>query len=476
MRVIYFWLLSLLLSCFLVVSEASAAYYTWYASYYGITSSSPGAVCDQIDGVNGYLTGWTYTGTTQTQAQCLSTSTGNPVSNTNMVRSGTGCQPGYTYNETTGGCEVPVDSCSVNAGTTIDHQHRIGDLGATGAHSEPPTSICNGSCQYSFDFHTNDCYRYVDGSNLNSAFCSYRYKANGTSCTESTHQPPSKPPAPSRDADSSCGAWTSNGDGTATRDCSSTDTYKDPGSMNCGSSAGTVSCTSGNPPPAYTDKQTDQHTVKADSPDGSSSTTTTTTTTTTGCYGTKPCSTSETTTTDTSNSNPDGTPGHSQSSCTGDKCAGGSDDDDDPSKDPEEEEEEGPERLATVGECDAPVSCEGDAIDCAILQEQNALKCEVIKQGDFDAHKTDIESMFQGEQFELETSDIQAPSFINSGTRFLPASCPPPETITLTSNGGHTFAFKYEPLCSFASDFSFLIVTMMGIWCAVYVGRAFGGE
>ncbi|MNG02648.1 hypothetical protein D3C84_856860 [compost metagenome] len=104
------------------------------------------------------------------------------------------------------------------------------------------------------------------------------------------------------------------------------------------------------------------------------------------------------------------------------------------------------------------------------------MRCHSEEQANFPDHKSDIEGLFQGEQFELETLDIQAPSFINSGTRFLPATCPPPQSINLTSNGGHTYKLSFEPLCSFASDFSFLIVTMMGIWCAVYVGRAFGGE
>ncbi|UTW09874.1 hypothetical protein KDW96_07620 [Pseudomonas benzenivorans] len=95
---------------------------------------------------------------------------------------------------------------------------------------------------------------------------------------------------------------------------------------------------------------------------------------------------------------------------------------------------------------------------------------------DYDGKKADIEGLFQGEQFELQESEISAPSFINSATRFLPSGCPPPESITLTSNGGHTFQLKYEPICRIASDFSWLIVAFTSLFSALYVGRAFGGE
>lgn len=497
MRLIYLWLLSVVLLCCSGVSEVYAAPYVWEISPgYGDSPSS--ALSDYASKKTQSSSTYSYSPDGVTRLNDLSfqgcykiyvKSNGafSARACSYINRSGDSCaDPEATYNAQTGECVAPEpDPCESSAGSTINHQHRIGDLGASGAHSEPPTSICNGSCQYSFDFHTNNCYRYADGTNLNSAFCSYRYKASGTSCTESSDpqtgesvfdQPPTTPPiaqTPTRDSDSSCGAWTTQADGTASRDCTSSDTYKDPGRMECGSTGGVAACTSGYPPPAYTDEQTDQHTETTDNADGSSTTETTTTTTTTGCYGTKPCTTSETTTTETSGTNPDGSPGDSQTNCTGDNCAGGSDDDD-PSTDPEEEEVE---RTATVGDCEAPVSCDGDAIDCALLQQQKDLKCEVERQGDYDKHKTDIEGMFQGEEFELKTDEVQTPSFVNQGTRFLPSSgCPQDETLSLSSNGGHTYSLSYEPLCRVATDFSWLIVSFASLFAAIYVGRSFGGE
>lgn len=95
---------------------ANAAYYTWYSSFFNVTAGSPQAVCDTIDGVNNNLSGFVFTNAQQTQAQCLSNA-GNPVSSTNMVRNGTGCQPNYIYNSTTGGCEPPPpDPCASKAG------------------------------------------------------------------------------------------------------------------------------------------------------------------------------------------------------------------------------------------------------------------------------------------------------------------------------------------------------------------------
>ena len=41
--------------------------------------------------------------------------------------------------------------------------------------------------------------------------------------------------------------------------------------------------------------------------------------------------------------------------------------------------------------------------------------------------------------------------------------------------GGRSLQIKYEPLCQAATDMSWLIVAVTAMFCAVYVGRAFGG-
>lgn len=156
-------------------------------------------------------------------------------------------------------------------------------------------------------------------------------------------------------------------------------------------------------------------------------------------------------------------------------------DEGDPQEKPEDEkdkeDEEKPERLASGEPCDVPLSCSGDAIDCAVLTQEKALRCAYEKQSDYEKHEADIKAVVTGAKFEMDDStEIQIPSFINQGTRFLPASCPADKTFSLRTNGGRTFAVTYEPLCAAATDLGYLIVIAVGAFCVLYVGRSLGGE
>ncbi|MDH0960743.1 virulence factor TspB C-terminal domain-related protein, partial [Pseudomonas chengduensis] len=86
---------------------------------------------------------------------------------------------------------------------------------------------------------------------------------------------------------------------------------------------------------------------------------------------------------------------------------------------------------------------------------------------------SDIEGLFQGENFTLPEAEVSAPSIIGGATRFLPAGCPAPERAQLS---GGSLSFSYQPLCTIAVDLSWIIVAVASIWAAAYVGRAFGGE
>ncbi|WP_236658324.1 virulence factor TspB C-terminal domain-related protein [Pseudomonas knackmussii] len=152
----------------------------------------------------------------------------------------------------------------------------------------------------------------------------------------------------------------------------------------------------------------------------------------------------------------------------------------DPQQKPDEDkpdEEEKPERLASGEPCDVPLSCSGDAIDCAVLTQEKALRCAYEKQSDYDKHKDEIKAAVTGQKFEIDdSSEIQIPSFINQGTRFLPAACPTANTFSLQTGGGRSFTISYQPLCSLASDLGYLIVIAVGCFCVLYVGRSLGGE
>ena len=132
--------------------------------------------------------------------------------------------------------------------------------------------------------------------------------------------------------------------------------------------------------------------------------------------------------------------------------------------------------VASGMACDQPTVCQGDAIQCAILSQQKALRCADVESEDYAAQEGAIKSLVDGPEFELEETQVAAPSLLDQHARFLPASsCPEPETFSLSSNGGHSFQFSYEPICTMASDLSWLIVAFATLSAALYIGRSFGG-
>jgi len=127
--------------------------------------------------------------------------------------------------------------------------------------------------------------------------------------------------------------------------------------------------------------------------------------------------------------------------------------------------------------CGAELACSGDAVQCATLRQEKALRCHTEDQDDYGKYKDQIKAELQGDKFKLGADeDIQVPSFIEGKTRFLPSTCPTAKTFSLSTGGGRTFAISYDPLCSLASDLSYLIVIVATVFGALYVGRAFGGE
>lgn len=365
----------------------------------------------------------------------------------------------------------------------VKHEHVVKYLSGTTTPVDPPVTVCDSACQYSNTFENQYCYR--DAKRPDQVFCKFDYKSNGKSCTASDasqpsvfDQPPSKPPIPLQPQlieNSSCTDWVTQPDGTGKRTCTGVENYNEPGKLDCVIS-GTIVCGVGKPSPASTNKTTTEETTKKTNPDGSV-TTTTTSKTTTACFGVKPCSTTTTTHTHSTTEHTDGTKTE-DSACTGPDC--GKEESTDPTKDPDEtkdEEEKEPRVASGGGSCDAPPSCSGDAIDCAMLAEQHKTRCDAQEAGDFPKHKSEIEGLLTGDKFNLKADEeISAESFINSGTRFLPASCPADTNFSLSFAGGHSYALSYSPFCFFAESLSPLIVIAATLFAALYVGRAFGGE
>ena len=147
-------------------------------------------------------------------------------------------------------------------------------------------------------------------------------------------------------------------------------------------------------------------------------------------------------------------------------------------EDTAEDSEQKPEEEEAVSEiaglqCEAAIACSGDAIQCAIASTQKDTKCLLQESLDFPTQQSEITSIFQGDDFVLDEEEIDIPSFIGQGSRFLPSTCPAPISLPLS---GKTLQLDTQPFCTFANDLSFLIVAFATLASALYVGRAFGGE
>lgn len=145
-----------------------------------------------------------------------------------------------------------------------------------------------------------------------------------------------------------------------------------------------------------------------------------------------------------------------------------------PGDDGEEEEEQS---SVTGGDkCDNPPFCTGDAIQCAILDQQYITRCNAEDLYDYEKHKDEIEQLVTGSKFELQdTSIVEMSSFVTGHTRWLSSTCPADETMSLRTNGGRTFSLSYLPLCNAADAIAPLIVIIATLLATLYVGRGAGG-
>ncbi|AYF90737.1 hypothetical protein D6Z43_00210 [Pseudomonas sp. DY-1] len=96
---------------------------------------------------------------------------------------------------------------------------------------------------------------------------------------------------------------------------------------------------------------------------------------------------------------------------------------------------------------------------------------------DFAAHKDDIEGFLaDADPGNPESPQLQVPSFIDSGARWLPSgTCPADQSLNLQTLGGRSFSLSFEPLCAAVNDLSYVLVAIAAVAAALYVGRAFGG-
>ncbi len=148
------------------------------------------------------------------------------------------------------------------------------------------------------------------------------------------------------------------------------------------------------------------------------------------------------------------------------------------SSNPDDDGEEEEEQSSVTGgdKCDNPPVCNGDAVQCAILNQQYKTRCNAEDLYDYEKHKDEIEQLVTGSKFELQdTSIVEMSSFVTGHTRWLSSTCPADETMSLRTNGGRTFSLSYLPLCNAADAISPLIVIIATLLATLYVGRGAGG-
>lgn len=137
------------------------------------------------------------------------------------------------------------------------------------------------------------------------------------------------------------------------------------------------------------------------------------------------------------------------------------------------DDEEESESVAVLGSCQDALECSGDAIQCAILQVQKNQLCQYQITPEVEQQ---IQSVFEGEENQLETKEIAIGSVFTDGlnaARWLPSTCPTPESVTVF---GRSYSISWQPLCTFASALSALIVAMASIFFIVYLGKGLKGS
>lgn len=225
------------------------------------------------------------------------------------------------------------------------------------------------------------------------------------------------------------------------------------------------------------DKTKTEITSETDS-NGVTTTTKKDTKTHTNCTGTDTnCTTSTTTKITITKTDAAGNTTSTNGTCTGPQCESNTNPDADGDGFGDcvgEDCGEGEEVSSVSGEsCGVELSCEGDAIQCAILRQEKENNCKWRLGAEEEAA---ITASVSGEGFELEEKNIDGAALFNqaiSQGRWLAASCPPPRSISVM---GKTITFSWEPVCEFAIAMGPLIVALASLFFAVFVFRGVKGS
>lgn len=423
-------------------SFAEDDYYKWKVSVTGLTADfeSAAEACNGwIDHIN-YQTTFEFslsgmTRVTESQFRCAADrktiSNGNVTPNataTYVNRTGSLCADDFEYNADTGECVPPPHQCEV--GDVIGPYKYSGYLsgGFVITDPEPPISACKNSCEYSRKSKSSGCQTGHFGT-----FCSYEYVGTGADCTASPENDMGGDSGEGPNANEGGDGGDGSGDGGDGGDNNDSDPQDDvpeaPPSSNAEGDAKESTLQEVKSVLGTLSKESTSKKIESGINKGN-----------TLLQGIKDAI------------------GNISGGGTG---SGNGDGDEDS------------ESVAVVGSCSDALECSGDAIQCAILQVQKNQLCQYQITPEVEQQ---IQSIFEGEENQLETKDIEVGSLFTDGlnaARWLPTSCPVPESVTVF---GRSYSISWEPLCTFASALSALIVAMASIFFIVYLGKGLKGS
>lgn len=480
------WFSSLVLLFFFFSGVSSASTITFWSPGYGVRSATAYAACkssypeSQCATKNGQFCG-TEPGPTDLNANCKK---GDGTYFGDVYKSTLNCEFGNTGSYCNascvapnvmqdGQCSAPVDPCASKLGQATTWRKEYPDQAAYDKNpireiaSQGGCGVAVGSLECGTSGSTGKFGCWGTGT------YSGNKQADSDGSGVADCGPTCKAPDPTTTNNSnSCTAPAVN-NGTTSYTCITESNADQFSSSNCAS--GTVNgvtglhCTKPDYVPESDNKTVqDKVTETPKTPAGTGSTVVKESTVTSTKCKQGVCTTTTTTTTTTTGKDGTGAVTDEGTACSGDKC----DNPATPEDESQEEEGEEVERTVAGESCGSNLSCDGDAIDCAMLKQQKDLACSL----DWETQKGQVLAEAAKSEYQLGTEEINSAGFFSgpSSSRWLSASCPPDRAYYLETTNS-TVVFSWSYVCQYATNLGYLLVALASLFFAVYVGRAFGG-
>lgn len=235
-----------------------------------------------------------------------------------VIRYGTSCSEGTTYNSATGACDAPEENvCQLLKGERTTYYVK------TQLNGDPPSTIDLNGCEATFG-GVITCGNRADGYGVCTGFATITgeetpqggggvagdgVECSGDDCLAEAPEPFSK--------EIPC-VYVSDPD-TGAKVCSGSTVFDKPGKVTCDQANGEWQCRE-DPLSTSVEKKTDSKIEEKNNLDGSSDTTKTDKTTVTTCKGIKNCTTTDKTTVEKGGTAPDGSDKGKDTECTGKAC------------------------------------------------------------------------------------------------------------------------------------------------------------